>query len=171
MNEGGGSVSRGSGLTVKTLQAPFEGARFTPTIFSILAVGLLVVGLPLMASTATNIGSNISLETIDAIAGRESEGEILANPLLIPDTGLDLVNSPYSTTSAGVPFSNYYTQSGISPLISMDIPNNVPIGTTHTVDPNFLPSQQTCKPKQVKDGDDYGASSNGSSLQEIAFNF
>ena len=170
VNEGGGSVSRGSGLTVKTLQAPFEGARFTPTIFSILAVGLLVVGLPLMAATATNIGSSISLETIDAVPGREAEGDIFVNPVLIPDTGLDLINSPYSTTSPGVPFSNYYTQSGISPLISMDIPNNVAIGTTHTVEPNFDPLLTTCIPKQVTVGPVYGGSSIASSFQEVAYN-
>ena len=124
-------MARRSGLTVKTLQAPFEGARFAPTFFSILAIGMIVVGLPVMAATAANIGANISLEVIDAAGGRESEGDIYASSPT--SLGYDLVNSPYSLTGPMVPYSNVYSDIGLSPLFEVDIPNSVSTPATHII--------------------------------------
>jgi len=165
---GGGNVSRSSGgLTVKTLSAPFEGARFAPTFFSILAVGMLVVGLPLMAATASNLGSSISTEVIDAVPGREAEGNIFASSP--PSTGYDLINSPYSTTGPGVPYTNIHTVIGNSPLFSTDIANSVPVPSTFTADHNPSASFDECVPDLIAPGF-YGGSSILAGIQEVAYN-
>lgn len=164
-------MARRSGLTVKTLQAPFEGARFAPTLFSILAVGLLVMGLPLMTATASNIGANISLEIIDAANGRQSEGDLYTTGVT-PTTGYDLVNSPYTLSGPYVPFSNVYSDIGLSPLFEVDVVN-APLGTpaTHIItnyDPLTSPVT-SCVPNLVEPNV-YGGSSITAGLQEIAFN-
>ena len=137
------------GLTVKTLQAPFEGARFAPTLFSILAVGMLVVGLPVMAATASNIGSSINTEINDSITGRESEGNINPHPIhTIPSTGLDLVNNPYTLSAPPpIPYANPYTTAGAALTHSFDRPNGINTLTTHTVEYDPLTAGlETCIP-------------------------
>ena len=163
-------MARRSGLTVKSLQAPFEGARFAPTFFSILAIGMIVVGLPVMAATAANIGANISLDVIDAAGGRESEGDIYASPPSSA-TGYDLVNSPYSLTGPMVPYSNVYSDIGLSPLFEVDIPNSVSTPATHIItnyDPLSSPIN-SCIPDTVEPSV-YGGSSITAGLQEVAYN-
>ena len=159
--------NRGSALTVKTLSAPFEGARFGPTFFSIIAIGMLVVGLPVMAATATNLGASLSTDIIDAAQGRESEGDINAIPP--SSTGYDLINSPYTATYPNAPYTNAYTSLGISPLISTDLVNSGAVGT-FTVEPNQGATLQSCVPKQLMIGPVYGGSSIIAGTQEIAYN-
>ena len=157
-------------MTVKSLQAPFEGARFAPTFFSILAIGMIVVGLPVMAATASNIGANISLEVIDAADGRQSEGDIYTTGVT-PSTGYDLVNSPYTLSGPMVPYSNVYSDIGLSPLFEVDIPNSVSTPATHIIT-NYDPltsGVNSCIPNTVEPAV-YGGSSITSGLQEVAYN-
>ena len=169
--KGGGNVAESNGLTVKALSAPFEGARFAPTFFSILAIGMLVVGLPVMAATASNLGASISTEIIDAVPGRESEGSIY-NTTPAPSTGFDLINSPYSTTGPFVPFTNPYTVVGVSPLSSMDVPNALTVPTTHTIDYDPLTANlDDCVPDSIfANPGYYGGYGITAGIQEIAYN-
>lgn len=167
-------MAQNRGLTVKTLQAPFQGARFTPTIFSIIAVGMLVVGLPVMAATASNIGGSINVDVNDSIAGRESEGAINPHPFHpLPSTGLDLVNNPY--TISGPPpitYANSYTVGGAALTHSYDRPNGINTLTTHTVDYDPSGPLTSCIPDSLTSYPTFygGEGFPPISFQEIAYN-